>query len=84
LLVSKCSRGMLTDPLRATRDDHYSILKHNRTSLWIVRFFPLKCLTEPLQEIFSRQDAKSAKKKFNVSPNLARFAICASHLFPIP
>jgi hypothetical protein len=36
------------------------------------RFFPLKYLTEPLQEIFSRQacpepsrrDAKSAKKKY--------------------
>jgi hypothetical protein len=35
LLLSKCSRGMLTDPLRATRDDHYFILKHNRTSFWI-------------------------------------------------
>jgi len=39
------------------------------------RFFLLKCLTEPLQEIFSRQDAKSAKKKyFPVSRNLACFA----------
>jgi hypothetical protein len=27
------------------------------------RFFRLKCLTEPLQEIFSRQGAKRAKKK---------------------
>jgi hypothetical protein len=44
---------------------------------WIIhRFFRSKCLTEPLQEIFSRQAAKNAKKKqiFAVSPNLARFA----------
>jgi hypothetical protein len=27
-------------------------------------FFRLKCLTETLLEIFSRQDAKSAKKKY--------------------
>ena len=29
------------------------------------RFFRLKCLTEPLQEIFSRQDAKSATCHFD-------------------
>jgi NitT/TauT family transport system substrate-binding protein len=40
-----------------------------------LRFFLLKCLTESLQEMFSCQDAKSAKKKyFPVSPNLACFA----------
>ena len=39
-----------------------------------LRFFLLKCLTESLQEMFSRQDAKSAKKYFPVSPNLACFA----------
>jgi NitT/TauT family transport system substrate-binding protein len=40
-----------------------------------LRFFLLKCLTESLQEMFSRQGAKSAKKKyFPVSPNLACFA----------
>jgi NitT/TauT family transport system substrate-binding protein len=39
------------------------------------RIFHLKCLTEPLQEIFSRQDPKNAKKKyFLVSRNLACFA----------
>jgi hypothetical protein len=37
LLLSKCSRGMLTDALRATRDDDYFILKHNRTSFWIAK-----------------------------------------------
>ena len=40
-----------------------------------LRFFLLKCLTESLQEMFSRQDAKSAKKKYlPVSPSLACFA----------
>jgi len=29
LLLSKCSRGMLTDALGAPRDDHYFIFKHN-------------------------------------------------------
>jgi len=44
----------------------------------------LKYLTEPLQEIFSRQDAKNAKKKyFPVSPNLARFAFARVISFPI-
>ena len=39
------------------------------------RFFRLRCLIQSLQEIFSRQDAKSAKKKyFPASPNLACFA----------
>src|SRR5262245_7424208 len=38
-----------------------------------IKSFHLKCLTEPLQEIFSRQGAKSAKK-IPVSPNLACFA----------
>src|SRR4030095_7515333 len=28
-----------------------------------IRFFRLKCLTEPLQEIFSRRDAKSVKHR---------------------
>jgi hypothetical protein len=32
LLLSKCSRGMLTDALCAARDNDYFILKHNRTS----------------------------------------------------
>jgi hypothetical protein len=49
-----------------------------------VRFYRLECLTEPLQEIFSRHGAKGAKKKyFPVSPNLARFASLRETFFPI-
>jgi hypothetical protein len=45
----------------------------------------LKCFIEPLQEIVSRQDAKSAKKKYFLVSELGVLCVFARVIsFPIP